>query len=301
MADVTYARAQSATIEFGDGGTFTPTEFETNAVWHSYKWIVGTPVWDVTGAQNGTADTTKFFIDGMPTLGGIAIGTPFEDTDNLYGRSVNLDGTVSSTFTAFATLNFKAFDWIIEKRWPRFDVTGVQSSVADTSKDWFWGMPEYSGSVRGVINTASSPGLAITGTNGVLDQVAVRNKLITNINQVGTLTCDDGGAYTSTGTRGAFFRRTAVDAPIRTGGPIPVAFEYVLSGQVAYTAAGAGEEWHLDSADVNPPAGTLTIKTDDGVTVSHEAKIFALRFVVSPQSSRPVTVLAEWYFDYKAA
>lgn len=207
-----------------------------------------TPLFAVAGA----GDTHAEFVQGIGVEEYIGTGV-IQSTAGAYGLSQ------SSTMTLPSTLDVKAQSWRIRKKWSLVDVTGS----GDSSKEYFYGIPNTSLSVAGVAK------------NGyIADHATASISVTTLLNQFGTVA-------------GTLKLANKVDVVKYVEGGVPlVQFGGEFSTIPTFTpvtSTGTNDdfEWLMDTT--TPVEGTLTVDAGDATNLTPNVMIHDVQVSLVPR------------------
>lgn len=242
-----------------------------NIKWHTVGVRVNGQFIPITGSTSaGVADTVHKYCEAW-------------DIVDIVGRgSVNIAGSCGKAQLGTATLGthkIKKGVWSLGASWQLFDVTGADNGVADTEKNWTYGLRKLRGSVRGWV-IADGPVLRTRSETVALD-----------FDQAGN----------SAGT--AIIWNENANLPLVTGGPLPVSIGYEYTSYT-WTDDGGGTLRYPMLATTDPGAikDDVTIDFDTGQNAPTYSTLL-YQFQLSNNFTRggSIDVSAAWRIDQAEA
>lgn len=200
---------------------------------------------------DGTRDTARRYAVGLDVYDVAGNGSMVLDANGAVPKGE------ASTITGSAGFAVKVGQFALEKAWPLDDVTGVdmESGTADDEKRWRWGFPD---------TRFSGTGWMMSGWDGDTDTQSLSTFTIA-IDQLGTIALDEGASAILTVRQ---YRQRN-----RRGAAVPVSFQGVFSGGVAYSGS-TNLDWLYPSDDDHPPEGTCTLNQDNAGSDSFNALLY---------------------------
>jgi hypothetical protein len=244
MASTAYPIAQSGSFNFGN---------TINIIIETAAAIYETPISDTTGSANGSADAQKKGVRGLTTANIIAEGHLELESNGTEAVAQSGDFTSSGDAAAI-----HVHQWVLQKTWPLFDVTGSSAGSKDAIKQWRHGLPVVKGSVVGV-------GKSDLGAQLDFAAELSESTLTFDINQFGILAGN------------VIIKEKRISAPFKIGGPIGAALSFQFNGVAStWTPTGTQYTWLYPSGAANalggdPSRGTLTLDIDTSTNIVESA------------------------------